>query len=627
MLIGSMILAQVVASPQMIAAQARERADVPEKYLWNPADIYASDEEWRTAYRELAGDLPTLASFRGRLGESPAVLADALELLFGLSQRLSRLFTYVNLLNDQDTRDPKYQGMRLEAVQLSADLSGAAAFIEPEILTLEPAHIDAAIEGEPRLSAYRHYLGDILRRGPHTLSDAEESILAASGPLAGSPSTIFEVFTNSDFPYPTVRLSDGSEVRLTAAAFAEVRASADREERRAAMEAFFGTYGTYSSTLGAMMNGNVQKNLFRARSRGYDSNLELALDAPNIPVEVYHRLIEGVNRHLPEFHRYLRLRKRMLGVDELHYYDLYAPLVPSVELSYTPEQAIDLVINAVAPLGEEYQSVVRRSFEERWIDWFPTTGKRSGAYSAGGAYDVHPFVLLNYSGGYDDVSTVAHELGHAMHSFYSNRAQPFATARYPTFLAEVASTFNEALLIDHVMQSVSDPDIRLSILGNYLENIKGTVIRQTQFAEFELRMHEMAERGEPITGRALADLYLEITRKYYGHDEGVTVVDDYIAHEWSYIPHFYRDFYVFQYATSFTAAEALAQGVKAGDDDAVRRYLDFLSSGSSDYPIELLRAAGVDMTTDAPLDLTMREMVRVMDEMERLLAEKEANAR
>jgi oligoendopeptidase F len=312
----------------------------------------------------------------------------------------------------------------------------------------------------------------------------------------------------------------------------------------------------------------------------------------------------------------------MMGLKDLHYYDLYAPLVGSVDLKYTPEDAQGHVLAAVAPLGENYQATIRRAFDQRWIDLLPSEGKQSGAYSNGGAYDVHPYMLLNYNGQYTDVSTLAHELGHTMQSYLSNTAQPYPLANYPIFVAEVASTFNESLLIDHMLKSIEDDDTRLSLLGNYLENIKGTVFRQTQFAEFELRMHEIAQKGQPITGDGLAALYLEITKRYYGHDRGVCVVDDYVKHEWSYVPHFYRDFYVFQYATSFTASEALAQKVKAGDPDALRRYLAFLSAGGSKYPIELLKDAGVDMTTDEPLDLTVKAMNRVMDEMERILAQR-----
>ena len=329
------------------------------------------------------------------------------------------------------------------------------------------------------------------------------------------------------------------------------------------------------------------------RARGtIPTTLEAALDGPNIPTSVYTRLVDGVNKHLPTFHRYLKLRQKMMGVSELHYYDLYAPLVASVDLTYTPEEAQKHVLAALKPLGTDYTSVVAKAFNERWIDLLPNEGKRSGAYSNGGAYDVHPFMLLNYNGKYTDVSTLAHELGHTMHSYYSNKMQPFATASYSLFVAEVASTFNEALLIDYMLKNIKDDATKLSLLGNYLEGIKSTVFRQTQFAEFEWRAHEMAEKGQPITGEALDKLYAEMTRKYYGHDKGVTVVDDYIAHEWSFMPHFYRAYYVFQYATSFTASAALSEKVMAGDPEAIKRYLAFLGSGGSKYPIRPAQGRG-----------------------------------
>jgi oligoendopeptidase F len=510
--------------------------------------------------------------------------------------------------------------MRQEMVQLAAAFSAEASYIEPEILRIPKATLEKFIASEPRLTVYRFYLEDILRRAAHTLSDSEEKILADAGPLAGSPSNVYNILSNADFPYPTVTLSDGKAVKLDQAAFSTLRALPNRADRQKVMSAFFEALGGFSRTYGTTMNSEVQKVLFFAKARKYPSALAMALDGPNIPAPVYSRLVDGVNRALPSFHRYLKLRKRMMGLDELHYYDLYAPLVGSVDLEYTPEEAQQHVIAALEPLGPEYVSVLKRAFNERWIDLFPNPGKRSGAYSAGGAYDVHPYILMNYNGKYDDVSTLAHELGHTMQSYFSNKTQPYPLASYPTFVAEVASTFNESLLIDHMLGTIKDDDARLAVLGNYLEGIKGTVFRQTQFAEFELRMHEMAQKGQPITGDALAKLYMDITKRYYGHEQGVTVVDDYVAHEWSYIPHFYRDFYVFQYATSFTASSALAAKVKAGDEAAKKRYLAFISSGGSKYPIDLLKDAGVDMTTDEPLDLTIKEMNRVMDEMEKLLA-------
>jgi len=605
----------------LMTAQDRDRAKVADSYKWNLADVFPSQEAWRAQKEKITAEIPRLREYQGKLGTSPATLADALELMSRLDKELSRLYVYASMLSDEDTRVSRTQGMQQEMQQIFATFGAAASYIEPEVLKIGSEIIEKSIAAEPRLKPYGFYLRDIARRAAHTLSDAEEKILADAAPLAGSPNNIYTILANADFPYPTITLSDGKSVKVDQAGYSELRTSPNRADRRAAMSAFFTALGGFSRTIGVTMNSNVQKSLFYSRSRKYKSNLEAALNGPNIPVSVYTRLVEGVNRHLPTFHRYLRLRKRMMGLtDDLHYFDLYAPLVASVNLRYTPEEAQEHVVGAMAPLGRDYTDVLKRGFRDRWIDWYPTEGKVSGAYSNGGAYDVHPYMLLNYLGQYNDVSTLAHELGHTMQSYYSNKTQPYVTAGYPTFVAEVASTFNEALLIDYMLKRITDTPTRLSLLGNYLEGIKATVFRQTQFAEFELRMHEMGERGEPITGDALAKLYLDITRKYYGHDQKVAVVDDYIAHEWSFIPHFYRDFYVFQYATSFTAAEALSAKVLAGDQDATRRYLTFLAAGGSKYPIDLLKDAGVDMTTDEPLDLTIRRMNEVMDEMEKLLA-------
>jgi oligoendopeptidase F len=600
-------------------APERDRALVLEKYIWNLADIYPSTSAWRAEKDRVTAEIPKLAVWRGSLTTAASTLADALDTLTGIRKEFSRLYVYASMLSDEDTRDSIHQGMKQEMVQLAATLGAASSYVEPEILRTDRAAIDRFLADEPRLSIYAHELNDILRRAAHTLSDAEEKLLADVGPLAGSPSSVYSIFSNADFPYPVVTLSDGHSVKVNQARYTELRGLPDRADREAVMSAFFTSLGQYRRTLGTTMNGHVQKLQFFVKARHYASALECALDSTNVPTSVYMRLIEGINRNLPSFHRFLKLRARMLGVEQLHYYDLYAPLVSSVDLAYTPEEAERVIVEAMAPLGAEYQATIARAFNERWIDMYPSDGKKSGAYSNGGAYDVHPYILMNYNSRFDDVTTLAHELGHTMQSYLSNRVQPFATADYPIFVAEVASTFSEALLVDHMLRTIDDDAVRLSLLGRYLEGIQYTVFRQTQFAEFELRMHEMAADGRPITGDALAALYLEIARRYYGHDESVCVVDDYIQNEWSYIPHFYREFYVFQYATSFTASEALATRVKQGDAAATARYLAFLSAGGSKYPIDLLKDAGVDMTTDEPLDLTMREMNRVMDEMERLL--------
>jgi oligoendopeptidase F len=616
----------VVVCSVALVAQARDRAKIPEQFKWNLADLYPSDAAWRAAKDKLAADLPQMKQFEGKLTASAAALADALDREYALDKELSKLYVYASLLADQDTRDSQHEGMRQEMTQLAATFGAQTSFVEPELLRAGKATLEHFVAAEPRLKIYAFYLEDVARRAAHTLTADEEKILADAGPMASAPSNAFTILSNADFPYPTVTLSDGRAVKIDQAAYNDLRALPNRADREKVMAAFFTALGGFRRTYGTTINGEVQKVAFFAKARHYGSSLEASLDGANIPVSVYTRLVDGVNRNLPAFHRYLRLRKRILGVDDLHYYDLYAPLVGSVKLDYTPDEAQQIVLEAVAPLGSEYQATMRRAFKERWIDLLPNEGKRTGAYSNGGAYDVHPYMLINFMGKYADVSTVAHELGHTMQSYFSNKTQPYPLAGYPIFVAEVASTFNESLLIDSVLKKIKDDDTRLALLGNYLENIKGTMFRQTQFAEFELRMHEMAANGQPITGDALARLYLDITKKYYGDAQGICKVDDYIAHEWSFIPHFYRDFYVFQYATSFMASEALAAKVKAGDQGARDRYLRFLSAGGSKYPIDLLRDAGVDMTSDEPLDLTIATMNRVMDEMEKILARKPASA-
>ena len=605
------------------AAQQRDRASIPDKYKWDLTHMYPSNASWRSAKEKLEAEIPNLRQLKGTLGASPAALADALERVTALRKTYYRVATYANLQADQDTRVAEHQGMRQEMMLVGSAFGTETAFIDPEILQIGRERIQQFLSSEPRLASYRFYLEEILRQAAHTLSEPEERILAAASSVTGAPSTTSGLLLNAEFPYPTVTLSDGRAVKVDQQAFANLRQSRNRADREKVMSAYFGALGRFSQTLGSTLTGAVRASQFYAKARKYDTDLEARLDDANIPVSVYSRLIEGVNRNLPSFHRYLRLRKRMMGIDSLHYYDLYAPLVGSVNLEYTPEEAQTHIAAAVAPLGTEYVGLIHRAFNERWIDMFPNEGKRSGAYMSGSAYDVHPYMLVNYGGKYYDMSTVAHELGHAMHSFHSSRAQPFHLAGYQTFVAEVASQFNEDLLLEHILTQVTDRDARMAILGNYLETLKATVFRQTQFADFELQVHQLAQQGKPLTGESLAKLYLDITKKYYGHAQGVCIVDDYIAHEWSGVPHFYSSYYVFQYATSFTAATALSEGVLATGPrgaDATKRYIRFLSSGGSKHPIDILKDAGVDMTTDQPLELTVRKMNRVMDEIEKLLA-------
>ena len=609
-----------VAGTYTAYSQERDRAKLPDEYKWNLADLYPSDDSWKKAQAAFVAEIPSVKKYQGTLSASAGQLAGCLEFVSNLTKEYSRLSGYAGMSSDQDTRESKYLAMKQEMNQIGSTFGAAVAFIEPEILKIDRKKIDAFIKEEKKLEMYRHYLDDLLRRQAHTGTEGEEKIIADAGLIADGPQNIFSVFSNAEFPYPEITLSDGKKVKLDQAGFNLNRTSGNREDRKKVFAAFFGAMNQYRRTFGAELSANVSKDMFYTRARKYDSAVQNALDANNIPIQVYRALVDNVTADLATFHRYLNLRKRILGVDTLHYYDLYAPLLGGVDLKYTVDESKQNVLASLSPLGAEYLGVTKKAFSQRWIDVFPTEGKRSGAYSNGSAYEVHPYMLLNFNGKYDDMSTMAHELGHTMQSYFSNKNQPYPTADYPIFVAEVASTFNEALLIDYMLKTIKDDNVRLSLLGKYLEGIKGTVFRQTQFAEFELRIHELAEQGTALTGDKLNEVYMEITKKYYGHDKGVCVVDNEIQSEWSYIPHFYYNFYVYQYATAFTASCALSEQVLTGDKAATKRYLEFLSAGGSDYPIDLLKKAGVDMTTKQPFELTMKKMNRVMDEMEKILA-------
>jgi oligoendopeptidase F len=601
-----------------IYVKERDRSRIPDKYKWNLDDIYSSDEAWKGAKQKLVDGFSQISVFAGRLADSPEQLLNCLERINLIRKEYVRLACYASMKSDLDTRDAGYLAMDQQMGQVGSDLSALSSFIEPEILRIGRERIERFLNKEPRLEIYRHILDDILRKRDHTRTEGEERIIAEAGLMADSPGTINSIFTNADFPFPEIQLEDGSSVRLDAPAFSLHRRSPIRENRRKVFEAYLGKMNDYRRTLGAQLASEVRKNMFFSRVRSYKSCLERALDTSNIPVAVYRNLISGVHDHLDTLHRYLLLRKNLLGLEELHYYDLYAPIVKELDLNFTYEEASEHVLASLSLLGQQYPNVARRALKDRWIDVYHNRGKRSGAYSNGAVYDAHPYMLLNFSGKYDDVSTLAHELGHTMHSYLTNKTQPYALSNYSIFVAEVASTFNEALLLNHMLESETRDEVRLMMLGNYLDNARATVFRQVQFAEFELEIHETAEKGAALTGDLLNSLYSEIAQKYYGHEKGICIVDEIIQAEWTYIPHFYFNFYVYQYATSFTAAAALSEQALAGNAEAISRYLQLLSAGGSDYPMELLKKAGVDMATALPLKATMIQLNRVMDEMEKI---------
>jgi oligoendopeptidase F len=596
----------------------------PDTHHWDLTELYASEAAWDADREAIRKQIGSIAAFRGTLGESPAALCGALDAWYGLDERLARLYAYASMRFDLDQRVGRSQQMRQQAEDLRTELATASAWLRPEILALGAERVHAAVAQEPGLSRYRQPLEDTLRRAPHTLPPEIEKVVAQAGSMAGAGASIREVFVNAELPFPEVELSTGEKVTLDEPAFTKYRAAASREDRRRVFQAFFEAHARYARTLGTALDAAVRAHLYERDVRGFSSCLEAALFADNIPLEVYSRLIEETHRNLPTLHRYLELRRRMMGLVELGYEDLYAPIVPRYERTFTPADASALTLAAVAPLGRAYQDALSHGIESGWVDWFPSPGKQSGAYSTS-VYGVHPFQLQNFTGLYEEVSTLAHESGHSMHSYLADKTQPYATHDYPIFVAEVASTLNENLLVHSMLERAKTDDERLFLLGSWVDTLRTTLFRQTLFAEFERAIHEQVEHGEPLTGEGLTALYLDRVRAYYGHARGVCKVAEVYGAEWAYIPHFYDDFYVYQYATSVVASVSIADGIRQnrGRDD----YLAMLSAGSSRYAFDLLLGAGVDLRTAAPYEAAFREMNRAIDQMQAIFERRKSASR
>ncbi len=615
------ILIGIMFENKIVNAQKSERSAIEQKYKWNLKDIYPTDEAWKLAFEKVKTDADKIESYKGKLGTSAKTLYEFLEFSTLLSKEIDRVYSYSAMQSDEDTREEKYLSMIQELSQSLAVIGAKSAFSDPEILAIGKTKVDKFLQDDSRLLSYRMYFDNLFRQQAHTLSEKEEKILAQASVILDAPGSINKVFTNAEFPYPSVTLSDGKTVTLNQSEFSKCRTSPIRADRELVFTTFWTSMSQYKKTMAEQLFSQVNGHIFTARTRNYNSSLESALDNYNIPVSVYKSLISNVNKNLGTFHRYLKLRKRMMGLDTLKYSDMYAPVVEGVKKSFTFEESQNMVVNAMQPLGKPYQNVLNRAYSERWVDVFPSTGKRTGAYSNGSVYDVHPYILLNFNGQYNDVSTYAHELGHTMHSYFSNTTQPYQNSNYSIFVAEVASTFNEALLSDYVVANTTDKNDKLSLLMDRLDGFKGTLFRQTQFAEFELTIHEKAEAGEPLTSDGLNKIYGDILNRYYGSDLGVCQIDPIVNVEWAYIPHFYYNFYVYQYATSFTASMALAEKVMNGEKGIVEKYLAFLSAGSTDYPVTLLKNAGVDMTSNEPFDKAIQAMNKIMDEIEGIIGD------
>ena len=606
----------------MPPVQIPERKEIPAKYCWKTTHLFKSDATWEQARKALLDDLVALAAFKGKLRRGRKTALNCLARLHETHRALARLSNYAHRKYDQDTRVGKYQGMRAVIEKTATEYAEASAYVQPELLALPVKDLRAMIK-DPAFAEYDQFLREILRLKPHILTPAQEALLAATGQMHDTGHTVYSAFTAADLQFPEIKDNQGRKVRLSQAMFARYRAAPQRKVRKAAFDAFFGTFTGYQNTLAALLSAQVNANVTNARLRNYGSALEAALDRDSLPVAVYHNMLDAVGRHLPLLHRYLKLRRRLLRLKELRYYDLYPPIIQAKkEPSYTYEQGSALIAEALAPMGSEYVKVITHGMDPRsgWVDPFPNQGKRSGAYMDGSAYDVHPFVLSNFIGTYGSVSTMAHEMGHAMHSYLTNKTQPYAKSDYSIFVAEVASTFNEALLMEHLLRTEPDPDRQLFLLGEQLESFRQTIFRQAMFAEFELRTYELAERKEALTADAINQTYLDVARRYYGHDKGVVQVEDRYGVEWAYVPHFYYNFYVFQYVTGMTAATALAELVLTGGDKARDRYQrHLLQAGSSDQPIRLLKRAGVDLTTTKPYDLAMGVFERTLEQTEQLV--------
>jgi oligoendopeptidase F len=592
------------------------RSEIPVEETWRLEDIFPTDEAWEQEFQEVKKMIPKLAEYQGRLGESADVLYEALQYQDEVSMRLGKLYTYAHMRYDQDTTNAFYQGLNDRATSLYSEASSTMAFIVPEILAIDEAKLRSFLEEKQELKLYEHALDEINRQRPHVLSAEEEALLAQAAEVMQSSSSTFSMLNNADLTFPTIIDENGEEVEVTHGRFIRFLESTGRRVRRDAFKAVYDTYEKYKNTFASTLAGTVKKDNFFARVRRYKSAREAALSSNNIPESVYDNLIETVHEHLPLLHRYVRLRKKVLGLDELHMYDLYTPLVQDVKMEVTYEEAKEYMLKALAPLGEEYISIVKEGLENRWVDVRENKGKRSGAYSSG-AYGTHPYILLNWQDNVNNLFTLVHEFGHSVHSYYTRKTQPYPYANYSIFVAEVASTCNEALLNDYLLKTMDEEKKRLYLLNHYLEGFRGTVFRQTMFAEFEHMIHIKAQEGEALTADSLTSLYYELNKKYFGED---IVVDQEIGLEWARIPHFYYNYYVYQYATGFSAATALSKQILEEGEPAVKRYIEFLKAGSSDYPIEVLKKAGVDMTSAEPIRQACQVFAEKLEEMEKLLS-------
>ncbi|MEZ5999154.1 oligoendopeptidase F [Hyphomonas sp.] len=591
-----------------------------EAIVWDLSDLYASSDAWDAAYAEVEARIAELPANRGTLGESAAQMAAVFRQTSDVAKDGMRLYTYASLSYDENQGDPVAQERFGKAQNLFQALGEATSWMDPEALSLGEEKVVAYLDAEPALADFRFGIEDTLRQAPHTLDADGEALLAQASLALSQPNQIYSLFANASIPWPTITLSDGTDVKLNQAGYSRYRGAPNRADRKAVFDTFWDAWGQYENGMGATLNAQVQSAIFRSKSRNYESVLQRNMFDDALPPEIYTELVDQVNEALPVFHRYLKLRGRMLGVDDMRYYDIYPPMIEADTGEFDIERSKEITFEALKPFGEEYIGLLKEGLSKQWMHAYPQEGKETGAYMAGSAYDEHPYLLLNHNDDYDSMSTFAHEWGHAVHTMLSKSEQPFETASYSTFIAEMASTINEILLEEYMIEHAETKEEKLFYLGQALESLRGTFYRQTMFGEFELAIHQAAERGEPLTGAKLTEMYGALLKKYHGHDEGVLTIDDAYTVEWAYIPHFYYEFYVYQYATSVSGAAWFSEQFLAGDDQVRENFINVLKAGGSDYPHNiLLNEAGLDMTKPDAYQAVVRRMNDIMDRMEDLL--------
>lgn len=607
-----------VCAEPAIAAVKIDKSQTRDAIVWDLSDLYASNESWEIAYTDIQTRIRALDQLKDNFGKSATALAHSMHEISDVRKDVIRLYIYASMSNDEDQRNSVSQGRLAKSLGLTTEFLEATAWVDPQLVIIGVSKLQKFVSEEPRLADFDHYFGGIIRTAPHLLNAKGEALLATAGALTSAPNAIYELLVSADIPWREIELSDGRIIMLDQSGYRKARSAPNRQDRKEVFDQFFGVWKDYEDSIGGMLNVEVQANIFEAKARNYDSVLQWQLSNENLPEQVYRMLVTQVNENLPTLHRYFKLRGRILGIEQMRYYDIYPPLV-EMDAKFGVDESNRIALEVLKPLGKEYNDYLKTALSSNWAHVYPQTGKRSGAYMNGSAYDVHPYVLLNHNDDYNSLSTYVHEWGHAVHTMLAKQAQPFYKAGYSTFTSEMASTINEILLEEHLIANAKSNDEKLFFLGQALESIRGTFFRQTMLAEFELAIHEAAEAGQPLTGAIFSEKYKELLKRYHDHDGKTVLIDEPYDREWMYIPHFYYDLYVFQYATSISGAAWFSEKFLRGDETVRDDFLNVLKAGGSNYAYDILKKAGLDMASAEPYEAVIRRMEDIMDRIEALL--------